>query len=32
MFGGGRRDEGDRNPFGSVIAIAVMILAPIAPC
>ncbi len=30
MFGGGRRDEGDRNPFGSVIAIAVMILAPIA--
>jgi len=30
MFGGGRRDEGDRNPFGSAIAIAVMILAPIA--
>ena len=30
MFGGGRRDSEDRNPFGSVIAIAVMILAPIA--
>ncbi len=30
MFGGGRRDENDRNPFGSAIAIAVMILAPIA--
>ena len=30
MFGGGRRDGEDRNPFGSVIAIAVMILAPIA--
>jgi len=30
MFGGGRRNDGDRNPFGSVIAIAVMILAPIA--
>jgi len=30
MFGGGRRDDEDRNPFGSAIAIAVMILAPIA--
>lgn len=30
MFGGGRRDNEDRSPFGSVIAIAVMILAPIA--
>jgi heat shock protein HtpX len=30
MFGGGRRDNEDRNPFGSAIAIAVMILAPIA--
>jgi len=30
MFGGGRRDSEDRNPFGSVIAVAVMILAPIA--
>ena len=30
MFGGGRRDSEDRNPFGSVIAIAVMVLAPIA--
>lgn len=30
MFGGGRRNEEDRNPFGSAIAIAVMILAPIA--
>ena len=30
MFGGGRRDSEDRNPLGSVIAIAVMILAPIA--
>lgn len=30
MFGGGRRDDNDRNPLGSVVAIAVMILAPIA--
>jgi len=30
MFGGGRRNDEDRNPFGSAIAIAVMILAPIA--
>lgn len=30
MFGGGRRDSEDRSPIGSVIAIAVMILAPIA--
>lgn len=30
MFGGGRRDNDDRNPLGSVVAIAVMILAPIA--
>ena len=30
MFGGGRRDDEERNPFGSAIAIAVMILAPIA--
>lgn len=30
MFGGGRRDNEDRNPLGSVVAIAVMILAPIA--
>ncbi len=30
MFGGGRRDDEDRNPFGSAIAIAVMVLAPIA--
>ncbi len=30
MFGGGRRDDEDRNPLGSVVAIAVMILAPIA--
>lgn len=30
MFGGGRRDDEDRSPFGSAIAIAVMILAPIA--
>ena len=30
MFGGGRRDSEDRNPISSVVAIAVMILAPIA--
>ncbi len=32
MFGGmgGRRDEEDRNPMGSVLAIVMMILAPIA--
>ena len=30
MFGGGRRDSEDRSPLGSVVAIAVMILAPIA--
>ncbi|MBI5194595.1 MAG: zinc metalloprotease HtpX [Nitrospirae bacterium] len=30
MFGGGRRDNEDRNPMGSVISILIMILAPIA--
>lgn len=30
MFGGGRRDSEDRSPIGSIVAIAVMILAPIA--
>lgn len=30
MFGGGRRDNEDRNPMGSVISIMIMILAPIA--
>ena len=30
MFSGSRRDEEGRNPLGSVVAIAVMILAPIA--
>lgn len=30
MFGGGRRDGEDRNPVGSVLAIVMMILAPIA--
>lgn len=30
MFGGGRRDNEDRNPIGSVLSIFIMILAPIA--
>lgn len=30
MFGGGRRDNEDRNPMGPVISILIMILAPIA--
>lgn len=30
MMFGGRRDEEDRNPVGSVLAIVMMILAPIA--
>jgi len=30
MFGGGRRDDEDRNPLGAILGIAVLILAPIA--
>ncbi|MDD5435143.1 MAG: zinc metalloprotease HtpX [Nitrospira sp.] len=30
MFGGGRRDNEDRNPIGSALSILIMILAPIA--